>query len=184
MRGILGLTLASFVLLLPSTAVARDRDHDGLPDKWERQHHLSTKRNSANGDADRDRVDNRNELQEGTAPKDRDSDNDRRPDGREDSDRDGLNNAAEDATGNDPRKRDTDGDGLRDGRDTNGVITSIDGFAVTIALARGGSVTALVSEDTELECESEDTVEAYYSQAKGSRKRRRGRRAHSSGVSD
>src|SRR5688572_10592513 len=110
--GLAGLVVALLALLTPASAVAGDRDHDGLPDRWEQRHRLSTHAGSGAADPDRDRVDNRNEYRERTDPRDRDSDNDGRSDGREDSDRDRLANAAEDQTGNDPRDRDTDDDGV------------------------------------------------------------------------
>ena len=39
-------------------AVARDRDRDGLPDRWEKRFDLSTKHRSGKGDPDRDRLAN------------------------------------------------------------------------------------------------------------------------------
>jgi hypothetical protein len=161
MRLVITLVAATAALVMPSAAAAaRDRDHDGLPDRWERRHHLSTKRNSANTDLDRDGVDNRNEHRERTKPRDRDSDDDRLLDGLEDRDRDGLANAAEDLSGNDPRDADTDDDGLGDGAEHVGVIASVDGLAVTIQLATGASVTGLVTEDTDLLCSTEVELEA------------------------
>ena len=62
-------------------------------------------------DRDRDRVDNANEIREGTSPRDKASDDDGRGDAREDRDRDGLKNGGEDLTGNDPVDPDTDDDG-------------------------------------------------------------------------
>jgi len=53
-----------------------DRNHDGLPDRWERQHHLSLKANQARRDPDRDRLDNRKEFEHGTDPNKRDTDDD------------------------------------------------------------------------------------------------------------
>lgn len=155
-----GLLTALLVLSAPAGAAARDRDHDRLPDRWEKRHGLSSKAMSAAADPDRDRVDNLNEHREGTHPRDRDSDDDGRPDGREDSDRDKLDNAAEDQTGNDPRDRDSDDDGVGDGREQAGVVASFDGAQLVISLARGGSVTGLVDEDTELLCQSEEEAEA------------------------
>ncbi len=168
------------LLIIPAAAQARDRDHDGLPDKWEKRHHLSTKAKSANGDPDRDRVDNRNELREGTNPRRRDSDRDGRPDGREDRDRDRLNNAAEDATGNDPADLDTDNDGVRDGAEQAGTIKAIEGSLVTIDLANGDSIAGEVNDATELTCESEGQAEK--SQAR--HRRGRGRRAQSASEED
>ena len=150
------------ILVVPaSTALAAsgDRDHDGLPDRWERAHGLSVHRASANADPDRDRVDNRNEYREGTDPRRRDSDRDRRPDGREDRDGDGLSNAAEDRSGNDPDNPDTDGDGIGDGAEHAGTVTSFSGGRLTIALATGGTLTAAVSDDTDVGCGSENAAE-------------------------
>ena len=152
----------ALVLLLAAlggTAVAKDRNHDRIPDKWEKRFHLSLNRDQSNRDSDRDRVDNLNEFQEGTNPRDRDSDNDGRPDGREDSDRDGLNNMGEDDSANRPDDRDTDNDGIRDGDENAGTIASFDGTTLTINLAGGGQVSGLVNAQTEIKCETEDEHE-------------------------
>ena len=151
------------ILLVPASgamAAQRDSDRDGLPDRWERAHGLSATRASANGDPDRDRVDNRNEFREGTNPKRRDSDRDRRPDGREDRDGDGLSNAAEDRTGNDPDDPDTDDDGVGDAKENAGTVASFSGGRLTIDLATGGTLTAVVSDDdTDIGCGSENEAE-------------------------
>ena len=48
--------LAALTLLVAATALcaapalARKRDHDKLPDRWERKFHLSTKKNDAKRD--------------------------------------------------------------------------------------------------------------------------------------
>jgi hypothetical protein len=81
----------------------RDRDHDRLPDRWERNHHLSPAKPSAKRDPDRDRLSNRRELRLRTHPR------------RADTDRDRLRDGAEVRRfRTNPRKRDTDGDGFRD----------------------------------------------------------------------
>ena len=149
------------LLAVPAASQARDRDHDGLADRWEKKFHLSTHKNSANADADRDRVDNANEFRERTNPRRKDSNRNGRPDGREDRDRDHLNNAAEDATGNDPIDKDTDNDGTPDGQEQAGVVTEFDTTtgALTINLSNGGSVTARVTGNTEIECETEHQAE-------------------------
>jgi hypothetical protein len=157
-------TIAALTLLaVPTVAQAKaaDRDSDGLPDRWETRNGLSTSSDSANRDPDRDRVDNANEYREGTKPRDRDSDNDGTPDGREDRDRDRLENAAEDASGNDPKDRDSDDDGVGDGAERAGVVTSFATGVLTIDLANGGAVSGLVTPATELECESEDELESF-----------------------
>src|SRR4051812_5423817 len=158
---LLALAAAVALLALPAVSQARDRDHDGLPDKWEKKFHLSIHKNSANADPDRDRVDNANEFRERTNPRRRDTNRNGRPDGREDRDRDHLNNAAEDVTGNDPVDRDTDNDGIEDGREQAGVVSSFNTATgdLTIDLANGGSVTGKVTDATRVECETENEAE-------------------------
>jgi hypothetical protein len=153
--------VAMALLAVPAASQARDRDHDGLPDKWEKKFHLSTHKNSANADPDRDRVDNANEFRERTNPRRKDSNRNGRPDGREDRDRDHLNNAAEDSTGNDPIDKDTDNDGVQDGQEQAGVVSDFNTAtgSLTIDLANGGSVTARVTDSTEVECETEHEAE-------------------------
>jgi hypothetical protein len=82
------LTLAAFCLLalaLPALAgaKARDRNHDRIPDRWEKRHHLSLAVNQARRDQDRDHLRNRAEFQAGTNPRSADSDGDGIPDGQE-----------------------------------------------------------------------------------------------------
>src|SRR3954453_19674049 len=157
------LALAATVALLavPAVSQARDRNPDGLPDKWEKHFHLSLHKNQAHRDADRDRVDNANEFREHTNPRRRDTSHNGRPDGREDRDRDHLNNAAEDATGNDPIDKDTDNDGIPDGKEQAGVVSAFNQTTgdLTIDLANGGSVTGKVTDATEVECETENEAE-------------------------
>jgi hypothetical protein len=64
------------VLALPAAASARDRNDDGLPDRWERKHRLSLKVNQARRDQDRDGVRNRQEFRMAFDPRDSDSDDD------------------------------------------------------------------------------------------------------------
>ena len=49
---IAALSLAA--MLLPASAMARDRNHDRLPDQWEKHHHLSLSRDQSRRDQDRD----------------------------------------------------------------------------------------------------------------------------------
>src|SRR3954464_12479790 len=72
-------------LLLAGTAQAAtgDRNRDGLPDRWERTHHLSLRVNEARLDQDHDGLNNRGEYRAGTNPRDRDSDDDGIVDGKE-----------------------------------------------------------------------------------------------------
>jgi hypothetical protein len=73
------------VLLLASSASAKDRNHDRIPDRWEKRHHLSLHLNQARKDQDRDGLKNRAEWKSGTSPRDDDSDNDGIEDGDENS---------------------------------------------------------------------------------------------------
>lgn len=85
----LGLLLVAIgmlaMLAVPSIAAAkqRDRNHDGIPDRWEKRHHLSTKVNQARRDQDRDHLRNRAEFMAGTNPHNVDSDGNGVPDGEE-----------------------------------------------------------------------------------------------------
>jgi thrombospondin type 3 repeat protein len=85
----LGFLLAAFGVLVmsavPGVAAAkqRDRNHDGIPDRWEKRHHLSTRVNQARRDQDRDHLRNRAEFLAGTNPRNADSDGDGIPDGEE-----------------------------------------------------------------------------------------------------
>jgi hypothetical protein len=99
-----------------SAAPPRDRDHDRLPDRWERKHQLSTKKPSAKRDPDSDRLRNRRELRLRTHPRRADTDRDRLRDGaevrrfhtnprRRDTDRDGFSDGCELRKGANPRKR-------------------------------------------------------------------------------
>ena len=99
------LPMVAFAYLAATVSASgpRDRDHDRLPDKWERKHQLSTSTPSARRDPDGDRLRNRRELRLRTHPR------------RADTDRDRLRDGAEVRRFHtNPRKRDTDGDGFRD----------------------------------------------------------------------
>jgi hypothetical protein len=84
-RLLLLVALGLLALALPGAAgaKARDRNHDRIPDRWEKRHHLSTRVNQARRDQDRDHLRNRAEFLAGTNPRDRDSDDDGIPDGEE-----------------------------------------------------------------------------------------------------
>jgi hypothetical protein len=71
------------LLALPTGAAAKDGNHDRIPDRWEKRHHLSTKVNQAHHDQDRDQLRNRAEFLAGDNPRDRDSDDDGVIDGDE-----------------------------------------------------------------------------------------------------
>ncbi len=71
------------MLALPGIATAKDRNHDRIPDRWEKRHRLSLKVNQAHRDQDRDRLRNRAEFLAGDNPQDADSDDDGVADGEE-----------------------------------------------------------------------------------------------------
>jgi hypothetical protein len=60
-----------------------DRNHDRIPDRWERANHLSLKVNQARRDQDHDGLRNRGEFLAGDNPRKADTDDDGIKDGRE-----------------------------------------------------------------------------------------------------
>jgi hypothetical protein len=108
-------------MTLAGTALAKDRNHDRIPDRWEKGHHLSLK------------------VKQG---------------GR-DQDHDGLKNRGEWRAKLDPRDDDTDNDGVEDGDEDAGAVASFTGDVLTITLAKGGTLSAKVTDETEIECDSE-----------------------------
>jgi Bacterial TSP3 repeat len=157
---VIALALAALTVTLvaasSASAAPKDRNRDGIPDRWEKKFNLSLKVDQANRDQDRDKVDNLNEFEEGTDPRDKDTDNDGIKDGREDADHDGLNNQNEDASANEPDDPDTDNDGTEDGDEVVGTIASFEDPVLTINLLGGGSVTGNVTPATRIKCETED----------------------------
>lgn len=137
-------------------SASRDRNHDGISDRWEKRHHLSLKVNQAGRDQDRDRVDNLCEFQGKTDPRDADDDNDGRRDGREDSDRDGVSNATETRLHNDCGDDDSDNDGVEDGDETAGKVVSFVNGVLTIAKLDGTEVSAPLAPNAEIKCEDDD----------------------------
>ncbi len=71
------------ILALPAMAAAKDRNHDRIPDRWEKRHNLSLQVNQAGRDQDRDHLRNRAEFMAGDNPHRADSDGDGTPDGEE-----------------------------------------------------------------------------------------------------
>ncbi len=142
--------VVSAAALTASPAVARD--HDRMPDKWEKRHHLNVKVDDSRRDRDRDGLTNYGEYRAKTNPRKKDSDRDGRRDSREDYDRDKLRNAAEIRTGFDPRDKDSDDDGVKDGRENAGRIVKLSDSSMTIKLAVGGSLTARLGDDLSVDC--------------------------------
>jgi hypothetical protein len=85
----LGMSLFALVLgavallAMPGLATAKDRNHDRIPDRWEKRHKLSLTVNQARHDQDGDHLRNRGEFLAGDNPRDRDSDDDGVTDGNE-----------------------------------------------------------------------------------------------------
>jgi hypothetical protein len=78
------LALAVFLVMAgPAAARSRDRNHDGIPDRWEVTNHLSLHVNQARRDQDHDGLKNRAEFKAGDNPRKADSDNDGIKDGAE-----------------------------------------------------------------------------------------------------
>lgn len=85
----LGITLfalalgAIALLAMPGLAAAKDRNHDRIPDRWEKRHKLSLTVNQARKDQDGDHLRNRAEFLAGDNPRKADSDGDGVMDGNE-----------------------------------------------------------------------------------------------------
>lgn len=82
LAAVLGLAAAA-LLTLAAPAMARDRNHDRIPDRWERAHHLSLRVNQARRDQDHDGLRNRAEFRAHTNPRKADTDGDGIKDGAE-----------------------------------------------------------------------------------------------------
>jgi hypothetical protein len=100
------LVVSSAALSLPSYAASGDRDHDGMPNRWEAHHGLNPDRADGDRDRDRDGLRNLAEYRRHSDPRNEDTDHDGDDDG--------------DEVGDDSRKtrllvRDTDDDGTPDG---------------------------------------------------------------------
>src|SRR5690242_13447336 len=71
------IAVAAALLVVPAGALAkRDRDHDRMPDKWEKKHHLNVHVNDARKDPDRDGLSNLSEFRHHTDPQKADTDDD------------------------------------------------------------------------------------------------------------
>ena len=115
-KTIIAAVLALGVLLaLPAGALARDRDHDRMGDRWERHHHLRVGVKDARRDPDRDGLMNLGEFRSATDPHDGDTDDDCLNDAAEDRDHDGVDNQDEMEDHTNPADVDTDNDDVDDG---------------------------------------------------------------------
>src|SRR4051794_17022984 len=110
------------LLVLPAAASAKrhhaskDRNHDGIPDKWAKRHHLGHGKGMAKADPDKDGLTNRGEFRSGTNPNKADSDGDGVGDANEDPDRDNVDNGNEAREHTNPQRADSNGNGVKDRR--------------------------------------------------------------------
>lgn len=113
--------LIAFLALPGTAAAAKDRNHDRIPDRWEKRHRLSLSVNQSKRDQDRDR----------------------------------LRNLAEFEAETNPRDPNTDNDGVPDGQEHAGTIESFDAQSgmLTIDLFGKGTISGLITEATEIECD-------------------------------
>jgi hypothetical protein len=137
-RTLFATAIAAALLVLPAGALAkgRDRDHDRMPDKWEKRHHLNTRANDARKDPDRDRLSNLSEFRHHTDPQ------------RADTDDDDIDDGDEVREGSDPDDPD----------EVSGTVVSFTDNVLTIQLAGdgAGTVSGTVNDATEIECDDED----------------------------
>ena len=139
-KGLITMALAVALLALPGAALAKrgDRNHDRIPDKWEKRHHLSTHANVARRDPDKDGLTNLSEFRHHTDPQNADTDDD------------GVNDGTEVRDDTNPRHDDAD--------EVSGTVTSFDNGVLTIQPAGDGSapVSGSVNDQTRIECDDEN----------------------------
>jgi hypothetical protein len=137
----ISIALAILAFAIPAAAGARqghhkrhhhartaDRNHNGMPDRWEHRHRV----HKAAADPDHDGVANLGEFHNATNPRDADSDDDGIKDGDDDVNHDGVD----------------------DGDEQSGVIAGFDGTILTVTLVNGDTLKGTVTDATEIECES------------------------------
>lgn len=149
-------TVMVFAIVASADAGRADRNGDGIPDRWAKKHGLNAKKNQANRDQDHDKVKNICEYEAGMDPRDRNSDNDRRRDGKEDSDDDGMVNSVESVVETDCGEADSDDDGTDDGDEVSGFVHSFDGDILKIRMVDGSILSAPVTEATYVHCEQDE----------------------------
>lgn len=96
-----------------------DKDHNKIPDDWQRKYHLGYGASVASKDNDKDGLKNLVEYQLKLNPTTKDTDKDKITDGKEDYDKDGVTNLEEEQAKLNPTTQDTDKDGIKDGNEDN-----------------------------------------------------------------
>lgn len=149
-KGLIAMAIAASLMVIPAGALAkgRDRDHDRMPDKWEKKHHLNPRANDARKDADRDGLSNLSEFRHGTDPQSADTDDD------------GVDDENELRDNTDPRHEDSDHDGIGDAEEISGSIVTLENNVLTIQLPGdgAGTVSGMVGDATEVECDDDSTT--------------------------
>jgi hypothetical protein len=121
-RPVLAAVALIALLVVPATASAKrhqknaDRNHNSIPDKWEKRFHLRGK-GVAKADPDKDGLNNLAEWRSHTNPRKADSNGNGVADASEDPDRDSVDNGNEAREGTNPCKADSNGNGVKDGKE-------------------------------------------------------------------
>ena len=131
------LVLAGAGTAAAAPAKKADRNHDGIPDRWERAHRLSLKVDQSKRDQDHDGLSNRYEYLSGTSPRKRDTDGDGCPDGAEDRDLDRVSNLLEQQLGTKPNNGDSNTNGIPDGLEVVAAAETIQGAVTSYDAATG-----------------------------------------------
>ena len=146
LRMAFGAAIVSVMLAGTGTALAADRNHDGIPDAWEKRHGLSLKKDQARRDQDRDELRNLDEYRQRTDPRDADTDSD------------GLEDGDEVHSGHDPQDDDSDDDGISDGLEITGEIRSFDATTGALVIDTvSGQLEGPVTELTRITCDDDGT---------------------------
>lgn len=153
------LVMAMFVITAQAGAAPKDRNHNGIPDSWEKKNDLSIKKDQGNRDADGDGVRNRCEFQGKTDPNNADSDANGVVDGDEDTDGDGATNRAE------SNLRSNCGRANSHLQIRRATVTSFADGVLVLTVRGGGTVTAPVS--SKLKCAVKGAKSATTAAAKG-----------------
>ena len=141
-------------LASPASAHGGDRDHDGLPDRWETRHGLDARHADARRDPDHDGLTNRQEFRLHGDPRDADTDDDGLNDGLERRLHLRVDNADSDHDGIGDFDEDRDHDGICNGyeRSAVGTVQAVTDTVLTIRRNRSDATLAVrIDQDTEVE---------------------------------